>query len=84
VCSIRRSTERVGTGTVSPLIEEPDGSVRHSSAWSAATVFCHCSDRKMNGTPDNRYSAYTPASVSRRLPTTRCGASEAISARRAV
>ena len=53
-CSIRRAISRAGTGTVRPLTDEPDGNARHSSAWSAAAVFCHSSDRKMNGTPDKQ------------------------------
>jgi hypothetical protein len=32
VCSIRRTTVLACTGTVSPLIEEPDGRARHKSA----------------------------------------------------
>ena len=54
VNSILRTTLRAGTGTVRPLIDAPDGRVRHSSACSAATVSCHSSDKKMNGTPDSR------------------------------
>ena len=71
---MRRVMLRVGTGTVSPLIDGPEGDVRNSSPCSAATVSCHCSERKMNGSPDIRYSAYTPAWVKRRLPTTPSGA----------
>ena len=51
---MRRATARPGTGTVSPLIEEPDGRLRHSSAWCAATLFCQSSLKKMNGSPDSR------------------------------